>query len=164
MGLQHADQVPQCQAGVENVLHQNDVASFHGAVHVLQHSHFATLMFGVAVARHRDEVEVSSSLICRARSARKMVAPLSTPISITDSPVKSAVMWSPISTTFAAICSRVIRTLSLSKEFLRGCSLLVYSSKFKFQSNADCSLPTASTSVWRETGTQNYLLECAYEA
>src|ERR1039457_2776053 len=56
--------------------------------------------------------KVASSWTLRARSLRKMAAPLSTPTKITACPEKSRVISAPIAATRCAICSREIRTLS----------------------------------------------------
>src|ERR1700680_3792183 len=56
--------------------------------------------------------KVASSWTWRARSLRKMAAPLSTPTKITAWPEKSRVISAPIAATRCAICSREIRTLS----------------------------------------------------
>ncbi len=47
----------QGQTGVQNVFHQDDVAALHRAVHILHQLDLATLLPGVSIARHRDEIE-----------------------------------------------------------------------------------------------------------
>src|SRR6516164_20854 len=59
--------------------------------------------------------KVASSLISRARSARKIVAPFNTPIRTSDSPSKSLVIRSPSSASLFETCFRSRRTLSRSK-------------------------------------------------
>src|ERR1700686_3593098 len=56
--------------------------------------------------------KVESRSICRARSERKIAAPLSTPTRITDCPAKSLVICAPSSLTRVAISCREISTLS----------------------------------------------------
>src|SRR5579862_4048818 len=55
--------------------------------------------------------KVASRSTCRARSERKIAAPLSTPTKITDCPEKSFVIWAPSSPTRRAMSCREISTL-----------------------------------------------------
>src|SRR5579864_2058800 len=55
--------------------------------------------------------KVASRSICRAKSDRKIAAPLSTPTRMTDCPEKSFVIWAPSSPTRLAISCREISTL-----------------------------------------------------
>src|SRR5438270_14007981 len=53
--------------------------------------------------------KLTSSWICRARSLRNIVAPLSTPTRMIGLAEKSRVIWAPISATRWAICSLEMR-------------------------------------------------------
>jgi hypothetical protein len=41
----------------KNVFHQDDVPALHRAVHIFHQLDLATVLLGVSIARHRDEIE-----------------------------------------------------------------------------------------------------------
>src|ERR1700730_11384216 len=61
--------------------------------------------------------KVQSNSTCRARSERKMAAPLRTPTKIIDCPAKSFVICAPSSLTRFAMSCREISTLSSAMAF-----------------------------------------------
>ena len=85
--LEHqAAEVAEGEAGVEDVFDDDDVLALDGVVDVLDELDGAGGDAGAAVAGDGDEVEGVVDLMARARSARKMAAPLRTPMRTMDWP------------------------------------------------------------------------------
>ena len=99
-------QVSERQAGVENVLDDEDVFAFDGLVEILNDFDCAGRALAVAVAGDRDEVEGGICLNGAGEIDEKNAAPLSTPTMTSFSPLRSRVICAPISATRSAICWR----------------------------------------------------------